>query len=218
MYHFLTTLSTLATILRRLCGFPQTIRPTGREMHRLTRPLLLLLFLVLSVSARPMMAQKSYAVGVGGGAVIPVGRLKDLQNSGFNGLVSLAIGVAELPIGIRIDGIYNRFAGSGAISESSVTPNTSSFRVTGVLGNLIFAFPGTTTKAYVITGGGFYYTKLDVAGAESERDAGLNAGAGFTFGLGPIASFVEARYHFIRRPPEKGGVIHFVPITLGIMF
>jgi hypothetical protein len=186
-------------------------------MKRLNRPLLLL-FLAISGFSQPALAQKSYAVGFGGGGSIPVGRLKDAQNSGFNGLVSLALGVAELPIGIRIDGIYNRFPGSGASSRTTGTANTSSFRVTGVLGNLIFAFPGTTTKAYVITGGGFYYTKLDAVGAESERDAGLNAGAGFTFGLGPIASFVEARYHFIRRPPEKGGVIHFVPITLGIMF
>jgi hypothetical protein len=196
---------------------PSLQTTSGREMKRLNRPLLLL-FLAISGFSQPALAQKSYAVGFGGGGSIPVGRLKDAQNSGFNGLVSLALGVAELPIGIRIDGIYNRFPGSGASSRTTGPANTSSFRVTGVLGNLIFAFPGTTTKAYVITGGGFYYTKLDAVGAESERDAGLNAGAGFTFGLGPIASFVEARYHFIRRPPAKGGVIHFVPITLGIMF
>src|SRR4051812_8572258 len=162
-------------------------------------------------------AQNSYAIGIGGGGAIPVGRLKDAQTSGFNGLVSLALGVAELPIGVRIDGIYNRFPRSGNTSGASPS-NTYSFRASGILGNLIFAFPGTSTKAYAIAGGGLYYTKLDLAGAKSERDPGLNAGAGFTFGLGPIASFVEARYHFIRRPPDKGGVIHFVPITLGIMF
>ncbi|HEX2692630.1 MAG TPA: hypothetical protein VHL12_01145 [Gemmatimonadaceae bacterium] len=186
-------------------------------MKRLIRPLLLL-SLAISGSAQPAFAQKSYALGVGGGSAIPVGRLKDVQNAGFNGIVSLILGGAEMPIGIRIDGIYNRFPGSGAISGASGTANTASFRVAGVLGNLIFAFPGTTTKAYAITGGGFYYTKLDAAGAKSERDLGLNAGAGLTFGLGPIASFVEGRYHFVRRPPAKGGVIHFVPITLGIMF
>ncbi len=186
-------------------------------MKHLIRPLPLLL-LVFSGWAQPVAAQKSFALGIGGGASIPVGRLKDAQNSGFNGIIALALGVAELPIGVRIDGIYNRFPGTGAASGSSLATNTYSFRVTGVLGNVILAFPGTTTKAYVITGGGLYYTKLDVAGAKSESDPGLNAGAGFTFGLGPIASFVEARYHFIRRPPDKGGVIHFVPVTLGIMF
>jgi hypothetical protein len=163
-------------------------------------------------------AQNSYAIGLGGGLAIPVGRLKDAQTSGFNGLVSLALGVAELPIGVRIDGIYNQFPRSGNTSPASGASNTYSFRASGILGNLIFAFPGTSTKGYAIAGGGLYYTKLDLAGAKSERDPGLNAGAGVTFGLGPIASFVEARYHFIRRPPDKGGVIHFVPITLGIMF
>jgi hypothetical protein len=166
----------------------------------------------------PAGGQNSYAIAIGGGAALPVGRLKDAQTSGFNALVSLALGVAELPIGVRIDGIYNRFPRNGIISPASGPSNTYSFRATGILGNLIFAFPGTSTKAYVIAGGGLYYTRLDVAGAKSERDPGLNAGAGFTFGLGPIASFVEARYHFVRRPPDKGGVVHFVPITLGIMF
>jgi hypothetical protein len=185
-------------------------------MKRIIRGLALLV--ALTMSSHPVYAQNSYAVGLGGGAAIPVGKLKDAQTSGFNGLVSLALGVAELPVGVRIDGIYNRFPRSGSIAAVSGSSNTSSFRVSGVLGNLIFAFPGTSTKAYVIAGGGLYYTKLDLAGAKSERNPGLNAGAGFTFGLGPIASFVEARYHFVRRPPDRGGVLHFVPITLGIMF
>lgn len=176
------------------------------------------LLVALTLCVQPIYGQNSYAVGLGGGAAIPVGKLKDAQTSGFNGLVSLALGVAELPIGVRIDGIYNRFPRSGSIAPASGSANTSSFRVSGVLGNLIFAFPGTSTKGYVIAGGGLYYTKLDLASAKTERSPGLNAGAGFTFGLGPIASFVEARYHFVRRPPDRGGVIHFVPITFGIMF
>jgi hypothetical protein len=186
-------------------------------MTRSTCGVVLLLLSIVALRETAY-AQNSYAVGIGGGAAIPVGKLSDVQTSGFNGLVSLALGVAELPIGVRIDGIYNRFPRSGTVAPLSGPSNTSSFRVTGVLGNIIFAFPGTSTKAYVISGAGFYYTKLDLAGAKSERNPGLNGGAGFTFGLGPIASFVEARSHFIRRPPDKGGVIHFVPITLGVMF
>lgn len=180
--------------------------------------MLIIVLLCFPAWSESAYAQNSYALGIGGGVAIPVGSLKDVQTSGFNALISLALGVAELPIGVRIDGIYNQFPRNGTASTASDPSNTSSFRATGVLGNLIFAFPGTSTKAYLITGGGLYYTKVDLAGAKSERNPGLNAGAGFTFGLGPIASFVEARYHFIRRQPDKGGVIHFVPITLGIMF
>jgi len=57
-----------------------------------------------------------------------------------------------------------------------------------------------------------------VAGAKSQNDFGFNAGLGATFGVGPIAMFFESRYHSISRNAAKGGVIQFVPITLGLMF
>jgi len=170
--------------------------------------------IVLSAQA---FAQKTYAIGVGGGVAIPVGKLRDTQTTGFNGMVSLALGVAELPIGVRFDGIYNNFSHTNVAPPPGSTA-THDFRVTGILGNLIYAFPGTSAKTYILAGGGLYNTRLDVAGTKSENHFGLNAGLGMTFGLGPIASFVESRYHFISREPAKGGVIHFVPITLGLMF
>ena len=159
--------------------------------------------------------QKTYALGIGGGAAIPVGKLSDTQTTGFNGIVALALGVAELPIGVRFDGIYNNFSHKNLTSPPT---NTYDFRIAGLLGNLIYAFPGTSVKSYIVAGGGLYNTRLDVAGSKSENHFGLNAGVGVTFGLGPIASFLESRYHFISREPAKGGVIHFVPITLGVMF
>ena len=162
-------------------------------------------------------AQRSYALGIGGGVAIPVGKLRNTQSTGFNGIVSLALGSGELPIGIRIDGIYNNFSHTNGAPPPGAT-STADFRVAGILGNLIYAFPGTSAKTYVVAGGGLYNTRLDLAGTKSENHFGLNAGLGITFGLGPIASFVESRYHFISREPAKGGVIHFVPITLGLMF
>lgn len=171
--------------------------------------------IVLSAQAA---AQKTYALGIGGGVAMPVGKLKETQDIGFNGIVALALGVAELPIGVRVDGIYNRFSRKNSVSALSGPANTYSFRIAGVLGNLIYAFPGTSSKSYILAGGGLYNTRLDVAGSKSENHFGLNAGLGVTFGLGPIASFAETRYHFISREPAKGGVIHFVPITLGLMF
>lgn len=162
--------------------------------------------------------QKAYALGIGGGAAIPVGRLTQTQKTGFNGIVAIALGVADLPLGVRIDGIYNRFSRKNTVSAQSGSTNTYSFRIAGILGNLIYAFPGMSAKTYVVAGGGLYNTRLDVAGSKSENHLGLNGGLGMTFGLGPVASFMEARYHFISREPAKGGVIHFVPITLGLMF
>ena len=169
--------------------------------------------IALCSSLKSAAAQKTYALGLGGGAAIPVGTLGDTQKTGFNGIAVLALGGADLPIGIRIDAIYNSFpsqAQSGATAQG--------FRIAGALGNLVYAFPGTNAKTYLIAGGGVYSTKFDVAGTKAENHGGLNAGAGATFRFGPIASFLESRYHFISRKPDKGGVIHFVPITFGLLF
>jgi hypothetical protein len=171
---------------------------------------------VISISAESA-AQKSYALGIGGGAAIPVGRMSNTQKTGVNGLISLALGVAELPIGVRIDGIYNELPRN----ERSLpvgSSGTSNLRILGVLGNAVYAFSGTSVKTYLIAGGGLYNTRFDVDGAKSENHLGLNAGAGMTFGFGPITSFIESRYHFISRQPAQGGVLHFVPITFGLMF
>jgi hypothetical protein len=159
--------------------------------------------------------QKSYALGIGGGAAIPVGKLSNTQTTGFNGMVALALGVAELPIGVRFDAIYDSFSRKDITSPPT---STYAFRIAGLLGNLIYAFPGTTAKTYIVAGGGLYNTKFDIAGTKAENHWGLNAGLGVTFAVGPVASFLESRYHFISREPTKGGVIHFVPITLGVMF
>ena len=185
-------------------------------MKRISQLLTIAFLGVITLSAQSA-AQKSYAVGIGGGAAIPVGTMKDTHKTGVNGLVSLALGVAELPIGIRIDGIYNNLPRSeGTLPVGS--SGTSSLRILGVLGNAVYAFSGTSVKTYLIAGGGLYNTRLDVQGTKSENHLGLNAGAGMTFGFGPIASFIEARYHFISRQQAQGGVLHFVPITFGFMF
>lgn len=185
-------------------------------MNRISQLLAMALLGVITVSAQSA-AQKAYALGLGGGAAIPVGKLGDTQKTGVNGLLSLALGVAELPIGIRIDGIYNelpRNEGTTPVGSSA----TSSLRILGVLGNAVYAFSGASVKTYLIAGGGLYNIRFDVDGAKSKNHLGLNVGAGITFGLGPVTGFIESRYHFISRQPAQGGVLHFVPITLGFMF
>lgn len=163
------------------------------------------------------LGQRTFAVGIGGGAAIPVGKLSNTQDTGYNGTLALAMGVAELPIGIRLDGIYNKLLNSSQLSPGGGV-FSSDLRVMGVLGNLIFAFSGTNAKPYVIVGGGLYNTKPDTAAAKSANYFGVNAGLGATFGIGPFATFVESRYHSISRKAAKGGVMQFVPITIGLMF
>jgi len=171
--------------------------------------------LLSSLISHSALGQKSYALGVGGGVAIPVGKLSNTQKTGYNGTVALAIGVSDLPIGLRFDGIYNmlplRTTQAGGLASSDL-------RIIGALGNLIYAFSGTSAKPYIVFGGGYYSVKNDVAGAKSQNNFGFNAGLGATFGVGPFAMFFESRYHSILRNVAKGGVIQFVPITLGLMF
>ncbi len=169
------------------------------------------------VLARPALGQKTYALGIGGGAVIPVGRLSDIQTTGYNAVLGLAIGVAELPIGLRFDAIYNNLSHKKALPTGS-GPSSYDLRVMGALGNLIFAFPGTSAKPYIILGGGYYNTKSTLPGAKSENKFGFNGGVGATFGIGPFATFLESRYHSVSRTAANGGVMQFVPITIGLMF
>lgn len=176
---------------------------------------LLGLTVLCAFAASPSLAhgQKTLSLGVGGGASIPVGKLGDTQKTGYNAIAVLAIGVADLPFGLRIDGIYS----SLARVSSSATPSAD-LRITAALGNLIFAFPGTTVKGYMIAGGGLYSSKTNTPGEKAQNNFGVNGGLGATFGFGPFAGFVESRYHSISRSVAKGGVYQFVPITAGLMF
>jgi hypothetical protein len=183
-------------------------------MKRFLRAVLLSFFSSLAC-AFPTLAQKTYALGAGGGGTIPVGKLSDAQNTGYNGLVVVAIGVAELPVGVRFDGIYNKFSSRTAPVGG---PSGSDLRVVAGLGNLVFAFSGTSAKPYLVLGGGLYNTKADIPGAKSQNSFGFNGGVGATFGFGPLAAFLESRYHSISRNASKGGVIQFVPITIGLLF
>src|SRR3954468_23440391 len=100
--------------------------------------LLLVLALTTSVPAIAN-AQKNYALGIGGGAAIPVGRLGDVQKTGYSALAILAVGSSDGPIGLRFDGIYNN------LTHTTTPAGTTSanFRVAGALLNLLYAFPGT---------------------------------------------------------------------------
>jgi len=182
-------------------------------MLRLHLAVLLFLGITLSLPVKAS-AQKNYALGIAGGAAIPVGKLGDVQKTGYSALVILAVGSPDGPLGVRFDGIYNN------LTHTTTPPGTPSadFRVAGALLNLVYAFPGTYAKPYLIAGGGWYGAKVDTTGAKSQSNLGFNGGVGTTFGFGPTAAFIEARYHTISRSVEKGGVFQFVPITFGLMF
>jgi hypothetical protein len=187
-------------------------------MRRLSLSVLSLCGVLLLPSSAS--GQKTYALGFGGGAAIPVGKLSDTQKTGYNGIVLLAVGAAELPIGIRFDAMYNNILSASQVipAQGGGAAPSVDLRVMSALANLVFAFPGTNAKVYVVAGGGLYNSKPDVSGAKSQNNLGFNGGLGTTFGTGPFAMFIEARYHSVSRSAAKGGVYQFVPVTLGLLF
>jgi hypothetical protein len=186
-------------------------------MKPLVRAVPVFLCLAFGLST-PALSQKTYALGLGGGVAIPVGKLGDTQKSGYNALAVLAVGVADLPLGLRIDGIYNNILRTNLTYPAGSSQVNANLRVSGAVANLVFAFPVTNAKPYLIAGVGLYTTKRDTTNAKSQNNVGYNAGIGATFGFGPLAAFIESRYHSISRSAAKGGVFQFVPITLGVMF
>jgi hypothetical protein len=177
-----------------------------------------LLALTIFGLAPNALAQKSYAVGIAGGAVIPTGKFGDSQSTGYAGTLFLALGVPDLPVGVRFDAIYTDFAGRTVAPDGGGSTTNPDVRVMGVIGNLIYSFPGTSAKPYIVTGGGIYNIKADAPGVRSRNDFGFSVGFGSTFGVGQLAAFLEARYHGISRDAEDGGNVQFVPITLGFVF
>ena len=173
---------------------------------------------LLGVTPRTASAQKSYALGISGGVAIPTGIFADSASTGYGLNGFIALGVPDLPIGVRFDGVFNQFPGRTITPSGGAGFDTPDVRVMGFLGSLIYSFSGTTAKPYLITGGGIYNTKPDVAGAKSQNDFGFSAGFGATFGVSSLAGFIEARYHGISRDAANGGNVQFVPVTLGIMF
>jgi hypothetical protein len=192
---------------------------TPPAMNQIRRAILTSICLLATVASTGV-AQKTYAIGFGGGVSIPVGKLGDTQSTGYNALATLAIGVADLPLGVRFDIIFNNIPANNLVTPSggSTSAPKSDLRVAGGLANLVFAFPGTSSKAYILAGAGYYKSKPDISGAKTQNNFGFNGGMGATFGSGPFAIFVEARYHSVSRSASKGGVYQFVPVTLGLLF
>ncbi len=164
------------------------------------------------VAAAPASAQRSIHLGVGGGAVFPVGKLNNGFTTGPGGLVSLSMGPQDAPMGLRLDYLYSGFMG-----RTTNGVKAADFHVNSITANLIVPFRVGYAKPYIIGGAGVYPLRLPGA-TKRESDWGANAGAGISFGLPytALAAFLEVRYHDVNR--ANTSAYHFVPITFGVLF
>ncbi len=157
---------------------------------------------------------------LGGGASIPLSTFGDFAKTGFNGMVAVSFAPSSFPLGIQIDGMYQR------LKNEDIIPGGRSSQILQGTGNLIYKFKTSeesTFRPYLIGGAGIYNFKQvsgdDVAGpgvgntGSTGTDFGLNGGAGFDFKAGSIGLFLEGRFHNVFTDGED---VKFIPLTVGI--
>jgi len=167
--------------------------------------------LVVAASAPAAQAQNPMSFGIAAGASIPVGDAGDDVKTGFHGMATIGLSPAMVPFGLRIDGMYNSLEGKDAFESVKL-------RILGLTANGVWQMPGMVASPYLIGGVGLYNQDVDVEGAKSENDFGLNVGIGMKFNLSGFGTFAEVRYHNLFDSADDRGNTAFIPLTFGIMF
>jgi opacity protein-like surface antigen len=172
--------------------------------------------LAVVLSAQAAQAQ-GLSLGLGGGVVVPTGDLAEGSSTGWSGTAQLRVKPPVSPLGLQVDAFYTRFGLDGIDGHN---------RVLGGTANAVFAFPGVSAaRPYLLGGVGLYNWKASIDGlgsTDSQTKFGLNAGAGFDFGLGKAKLFAEGRFHAILKAvpdasgEEKAG--YMIPLTVGVRF
>ena len=179
-----------------------------------TVPRLFLAAVLLGLPTGRALTAQSVTGALGGGAAVPLGVLKDATNTGFHLLAAVALDPASLPIGIRIDGSYNRFGLSGG--------EDGHLRVFQATVNAVYRWPvadATRIRPYFMFGPGIYNYRAVAEGLpeffqdDANTDIGFNAGAGIAFVVGTVGLFAEGRYHNVL---VEGQNPEFLPITVGV--
>src|SRR5262245_54216154 len=144
-------------------------------------------------------AQTTTHFSLAAGASFPTSTFGDFYGTGYNLLGAIGFEPMNMPIGFRLDGMYQQFDGSNGGPSN---------RVLSLTGNAVLK--GSSLGPYVVGGLGLYGTTPERG--NSDTDVGFNVGAGYRFGLTGFSAFLEARYHYV-----KEGV-SFVPLTFGVTF
>lgn len=186
---------------------------------------------VAPLTVAPLAAQ-GFGFGASVGANLPNGRYADGAKTGL-----VATGLVELrptsSLGVRgelfwsrsdIDSPLIRDAGNRTLPAGSY--NTSgNVDLIGGIADVVYSFGPPLLRPYLVGGVGVYRRRVaqDISGTaqefqhlrRSDSNVGYNGGAGLKLSLGPLAAFVEARYHSVSTTPDRTS---FVPVTVGVMF
>lgn len=168
----------------------------------------------VAVSAQTVQAQTGVSLGLGGGAAVPTGTMADGAKTGWSSEVVARVKPAASPVGLQLDGFYNRFG-----LENGIDGNA---RMIGGTANAVFTVPmAGRAHPYLIGGLGVYNAKVTNDPA-SVTKFGANAGAGLDVGLGKSAAlFAEGRFHAIFKgatdvTTAEDETAYMIPVTLGL--
>ena len=197
----------------------QTMHQNARSntMKKFSYSVTALAALLLSASASSAQSSKAISLGISAGAAIPAGDFADFYTTGYNGTASLMFRSIGSPIGLRIDGMYNKLS-----VKDDATISVPGFGfvdaaiISGANANLVYNLAGTGMTPYLIGGGGIYNVKLDIDDGDSpdsDNKFGVNGGIGAAFPLSGFSAFIEARYHHIFTDNSS---TQFIPVTFGI--
>jgi hypothetical protein len=167
----------------------------------------------LTVGAATARAQSPIKLGIAGGASLPIGNTADVTQVGYNGTVTVALNAPLIPIGLRVDGMFNQLRGKELLAGVD-GPDLS---VSSVNANLTYTLlPLPIARLYLIGGAGYYRAEFKDSGVDPENKVGYNGGVGLRIGTGGAQTFVEARYHRVKLSGDEK--LEFVPITIGFLF
>src|SRR5688572_26849573 len=162
----------------------------------------------------PAVRAQGAEFSIGGGATVPLSDFDDIAQTGYHGLVGISFVPGSFPLGIQIDGMYQRLAFDDAI------PGDLTSQVIQGTANLVYKFKTSeesSFRPYLIAGGGIYNFKSvggdDVVApgdGDTSTDFGINGGAGFDIKTSGIGFFVEGRFHNVFG--EGSSDAQFIPI------
>jgi hypothetical protein len=158
---------------------------------------------LLVVGAQSAEAQLHFNVNAG--VTMPMSDAGDVWSAGLRAGAGLEFRAPLVPLGLRVDGAYDRMgpklSGAG-VSNLSILSGAAS---------AVFSLP--LMPIYAVGGLGMY--RSDDGSGTTSTDLGFNIGMGLRLPLPMLSPFVEARFHQIN---GDGGNFRYVPIVAGIRF
>jgi opacity protein-like surface antigen len=143
-------------------------------------------------NAEAQVPVRPFTIGISGGPTLATGEFRDEAGTGYHVQGSLGFGLPMLPLGLRVDALWQELPASGA---------DGMFRQIGGLLNGTFGIPLGIAQPYGLIGGGVIaFTSPDLPHGdhahegETETGFGFNAGIGIEFPFVGMNGVIEARY------------------------